>query len=55
MKPSLTDNQLNLILSRINKNEVGLIQKALLHFNIESYQLKILQVSEKLNNRLSSK
>ena len=52
MKPNLTDNQLNLILSRINNNEVGLIQKALLHFTVESYQLKILEVSERLNNRL---
>ena len=52
-KPKLTDNQLNSILTRINKNEVGLIQKALLHFKVESYQLNMLQVSEKLNIKLS--
>jgi hypothetical protein len=51
-KPKLTDNQLNSILIRINKNEVGLIQKALLHFEVENYQLTILQVSERLNNKI---
>ena len=51
-KPKLTDNQLNSILIRINKNEVGLIQKALSHFEIESYQLTILQLCERLNDKL---